>query len=401
MTLKQSSWPLNGSSGPGTSYNNRFTFSPMPISGLPSILVSSSEFTLEKKVGDRESHVGIPKGQIVNARVLDVISGRQSLLLIDGKTYLARTFVPLQQGQDIRLLSSGTEGHPVLKLVDDPKGRIPEGVSALIKSWGNSGPFAYLGEVISKERQPAIHEFSSPPSIALARIRQLITGISLQSGNPSPQFLNDLIQGSGLLWEKKLFSILQSSGDFGSEMVKHLVEKDLKGLVMQLLSQDSSEVGEYIEGLKTFLGGLESLQLFTQYADEESGRYLLPLPVLMQGQLKFGQMLIDLGDRHKSEKESQSVVKVSFLLTLTQLGEMRADFSVFNQEISGVFYVTREEIKNFFDANMNELAEKLTAHGYSIRDIRCRLATEQDLSETTLFDKAIQGSHNGLLNLFI
>lgn len=94
------------------------------------------------------------------------------------------------------------------------------------------------------------------------------------------------------------------------------------------------------------------------------------------------------------------MVKVSFLLTLTRLGELRADFSVLGHLVSGAFGVATEEIKGFIEPRLIELTDRLLSHGYEVRDIGCRVVGEA-LAGTALFDMAIEGDHNGVLNVVI
>jgi hypothetical protein len=372
----------------------------MPITGLPSILVSSSEFILEKKPGARDTPSHFVKGQVVTAHVLEVISGRQALLQIDGKKMLAKTFVPLKPGQEIQLRATKTGFQPVLQLVEDTPGEMPGGYIGLIKSWGKSGPFPHLAELLARDSHGFLAAGKKPVWATFNSLRQLVFDMALKSGDAAPHFLNNLIQGSGLLWEKKLLSLMSTPG--GLQSGADWVEKDLKALVMRLLSLEPDGPGGQLEGLRTFIDGLENLQLFNKFADEESGRYLLPLPVLMQGDLKFGQMLLTLGNTpKKSREDDNAVVRVSFLLTLTHLGDLRADFSVFGRSVSGAFGVATEEIKGFMEPRLIELTERLLSHGYEVRDIGCRVVGAETLAETALLDMAIEGTHNGVLNVVI
>jgi hypothetical protein len=373
----------------------------MPITGLPSILVSSSEFVLEKKPGAKDPLSHFVKGQVVSARVLEVVSGRQAILLIDGKKMLAKTFVPLKQGQEIQLRATNTGFQPVLRLVEAVNGEMSGGYIALIKSWGKSGPFRHLAELLARDRHNIMLATGEKPLLAtLNSLRQLVLDIALKSGEAAPGFLNNLIQGSGLLWEKKLFSLMSTPG--GVPSGANLVEKDIKALAMRLLSLECDGQGVQLEGLRTFIDGLENLQLFNQFADEETGRYLFPLPILMQGDLKFGQMFLTLENcLNKSREEDGTVVKVSFLLTLTWLGDLRADFSVFGRAVSGAFGVATEEIKAFIEPRLIELTERLKSHGYEIWDLGCRVVGTEALAETALFDMAIEGTRKGVLNIVI
>ncbi|MDX9786427.1 MAG: hypothetical protein RBT11_06615 [Desulfobacterales bacterium] len=367
----------------------------------PPILISSAEFILDGKTSDKQPAFQFEKGQLFKARVLDVLSPRQALLLIDGKKVQAKTFVPLKPGQEVQVRVSQSGDQPVLRLVQTAEGKLPEAFQGLLKSWGESGPFGHLDLLLSRRMMSAGNREGSLGTLVFSRLQQMVTAISLKSGDAEPRFLSDLIRGSGLLWENKLLSLLSSSGGMQMSGLAPLIENDIKGLALQLLAAEPGG-GPVPDGLKAFLEGLENLQLFNKYADEESGRYLLPLPVLLDGKLTFGQMLLILGDgRNNSERGENRLVTVSFLLTLSRLGEIRADFSVLGRTVTGAFSVATEEIRAFISHHLGELGQKLQSNGYEVIDIGCRVVGLEVLAETALFDKAIEGAHNGVLNLVI
>lgn len=324
------------------------------------------------------------------------------MLRIDGKNVLAKTFIPLKAGEEIRVQVFQTGEQPVLRLVQDTEGKLPEAFQGLLKSWGGgSGPFGHLGLVLKRGIGREAFQDGSPGAAAFSRLQQMVAAISLKSETAVPRFLNDLIRGSGLLWENKLLSVISAGGGLQNSRLGPLIETDIKGLALQLLSTEFGD-GPIPEGLKAFLNGIEYLQLFNQYADEESGRYLLPLPVLLDADIKFGQMLLILGDgKNRSEREDSRRVTVSFILTLSQLGELRADFSVLDRTVAGAFSVATEEIQAFVLHHLSELNQKLQANGYDVLNIGCRVVEPALLAETALFDKAIAGAYSSVLNLVI
>lgn len=378
----------------------------MSINGLPPIVVSSSEVVLEGKPGDKKPPFQVAEGRVVNARVLEVISPRQSLLLINGKKVQARTFVPLQPGREIRLQAFRSGGETVLRIVRDTQEKPPEAFHGLLRSWGRSGPFGLFESLLGKEPPLSALPHKFPMSADLSRLRQLAVSISLKSAEGAPRFLSDLIQGSGLLWEKKLatlfFSASAARTSVPNDAFSQLVEKDIKGLVLSLLAAEAGEPGTVPEGMRALAEGLEHLQFLNKFAEEQSGRYLLPLPVWMDDELRFGQMLLCIGDGGKKSEDAENpLVNVSFLLHLTRLGELRADFSVWGSTVTGAFGVATEEISAYVSRHLEKLRQKLEAHGYQVRDIGCRVVGPEALADTVLFDKAIEGSHSGVLNLVI
>lgn len=375
----------------------------MPITGLPKILVSSAEITLERKKGDPAAPPALTTGRIVKARVLQVISARQALLLIDGKKMVAKSFVPLKAGQEIRLQASRSGSQPVLRVVDERAIRLPGAFQTLVKSWGSGGPFSRLVSLLNPGRSGAMAN-PSPETATVNQLRQLVDGISLKSGDAGPRFLSDVIQGSGLLWEKKLLSVLSGQNRLSPQAVADLVGNDIKALAMKILQAQPAGgmPPAQVDALRNFVEGLENLQLFNKHADEEGGRYLLPLPVLTDGDLRFGQMLLTLGDgRSKSERDEKSLVKVSFLLNLSRLGDLRADFSVLDRAVSGAFGVATAEIRDFIIPHLGEITRRLQAHGYVVRDIACLVLGADSLSDMALFDQALAGGHDGVLNVVI
>ncbi len=63
------------------------------------------------------------------------------------------------------------------------------------------------------------------------------------------------------------------------------------------------------------------------------------------------------------------MVTVSFLLSLSRLGQLRADFSVLKKGISGAFGVANEENRALVSSRLPELKQRLQAHGFTIYDI--------------------------------
>jgi hypothetical protein len=381
----------------------------MPIPRLPPILVSSSEVLLERKPGFRHTLLPFTKGRLIPAEVLKLISSRQALLSLDGTQVLAKTFVPLKPGQQILLQVERSGEQPVFRLIPDtdPSAGQPGPLSGLLRSGGATGAFGLLESLLGRElraQAPGTLDPSGPSNRAgtFSRLRELVTSLSLKSGEPVPRFLTDLIRGSGLLWESKLHHLLSASGGKSGAELSALVEKDIKALALKLLDTGTAAKDASTDMVKSFVDGLENLQMFNRHTDDTPGRYLLPLPVWTGGELKFGQMLFTLGEgRTEEEGQKAPVVNVSFLLTLSRLGDLRADFSVLNRVISGTFGVGTKEIEAFVTAHLPGLARRLQAHGYDVRHVGCRVLAPDSLCETALLAPLLEEVHDGVLNLVI
>lgn len=368
---------------------------------MPQLLISSSDVVLNRQRDAEGRPLKLVKDQTVAAKVLRAVSGRRAQLLIKGERVSAKTFLPLRAGQTIFLKVSRTGSRQVLKFMGEKQDPSAIGQSRLITSFGRSGPYAVLSRMFGDPAAPG-DSGSGRPGVDLSRLAALVASMSLKSGTASPGFLQDLIKGSGLVWESKLVQALTGHEAMTPKSIQALVSGDLKALALQLLSDKPEMPEPALDQLKSFLGGLEKHQLLNHSAFGKAGMYLLPLPVLWPSALRFGQLLLDLGKDKDSEcAGGNRMVNVSFLLTLTRLGEFRADFSVLKKAVTGSFGVATEEAHQRVASHLPELAGKLRAHGFSVRDISCRVLGPERLSGMSLLDRVVQERPDGVLNLVI
>lgn len=128
---------------------------------------------------------------------------------------------------------------------------------------------------------------------------------------------------------------------------------------------------------------------------EVSGRFLLPLPIFMDGGLSFGQLLIDRGEegRNKGAKGrvGERVTRLSMLLTLTNIGEFRADLSLFKGAVTGTLSVTTPEAEELLSRDLGELTSSLSEKGFSVRRMGVRRVERAVLAGTSLVDDLVDG----------
>jgi hypothetical protein len=232
-------------------------------------------------------------------------------------------------------------------------------------------------------------------------MKNLSAALSLQSSVPMDSFLKRLIKGSGLMWESKLAAAVLKGGLAAPGAIDRFVAGDLKALALQLMAGAEALPGQFSEQLGTFLEGIEQHQLLNQHLMDSSGRCLLPMPVLWPSAFKFGQLLIDLGNKKAGDRSENQMMTVSFLLSLSRLGELRADFSVLKKGITGGFGVADEKARDLIRPHLPELRQKLQAHGFVVYDISCQVLPSERLTEMSLVDQAVAPSRDGFLNLVI
>ena len=290
--------------------------------------------------------------------------------------------------------------------------------------------------------------------------------VALKSDQADLNLIPRLLEQGGMLLEKKLANLKSdpSIPIFPSEKGRFLdpkenLEWDLKSIAMKLIEQDpdheshradnpvkgdpiKSDGGKTdtvnVDGPKTdlakgepgnvdgtkadavkgesgntepfkgFLQTLEKVQLLNSHLSD-SGKYLVPLPIFSGGQFSFGQLYFDMGGKEDGDGEgkrstSQRILNVSLFLDMSALGPIRADFSMLDNYISGVFQVTDPEVSDLFHRMLPELTKNLQRHDYQIKGISCKLVPPKNLNEHTLINDLIQDqsiSTDGSLNVII
>jgi len=371
------------------------------VIAAPPILVSSSEVILEQRPEGKIPLKHLAKGRIITAKVLQAVSGRRALLMIGGKKVSAKTFLPLQTGQTILLKLEQKGDQPVFKFAGQPGDVAGASPRLAVGAFGNARPYVMLAQLLEGLETAKVDDPAGPLKNMTA-LKDLVLSLSLRTETPSDGFLKRLIGGSGLLWESKLATLVSKGNPPTPKMIDRLITGDLKAVCLRLLSGGEGTLSETLTGqLRGMLEGLEQHQLLNHHLLENEGRYLLPIPLLEQRSLKFGQLLLDLGDRKGGGGGKERVITVSFLLSLSQLGDLRADFSILKTGLSGAFGVADESAQALVTRHLPELRQKLSDHGYSVHDISCRVLEPRQLSEMTLVAQAMAPSSDGFFNLVV
>lgn len=366
----------------------------------PQILISSSEVVLDRGAKETPNLKPLVKDETVAAKVLRVVSNRRALLMINGQKVYAKTFLPLQAGQNLLLQVEQTGAQPVLKFVGLPEEAPGSNPRIPVGSFAKARPYVILSQLLAGLK-PSLETGGRELSERLAALDRLASSMSLKSEIPVDGFLQRLMSGSGLQWESKLAKALLHGSIPSPADLDALVAGDLKALTLRLLSGGDTLSEALSEQLKGVLSGIEQHQLLNQHLIDSAGKCLLPIPVMWPSALKFGRLLLDLGNKKAGGGRENQVVAVSFFLSLSRLGELCGDFSIYKKEITGVFGVADEETRALFSSCLPELRQRLQAHGFRVHDIACRLLAPEQLSDTGLVNRAVESSPDGMLNLVV
>lgn len=226
----------------------------------------------------------------------------------------------------------------------------------------------------------------------LMRMGALLGRISLRPHDMAhPEFLKSFIDGSGLMWENKVRTLLVS-GLESRHQAEAFMENDLKGLALKSLSDVKTGKLFFTQAMTTFLDDMEHHQWLNLSALEEKGKLLFFIPMQWPDELTFAQFLIDLGVESGGmggENDEDRIFKLSLLLDMSHLGPVRVDASVVEKAIRVSFLVSDEDIQSLINQYTPCLQEQLERHGFSLQQVTCRLEERASLARTSLVDAMI------------
>jgi hypothetical protein len=364
------------------------------IQDITHIVASGSDVWIGKPEKGGTPLPGLKPGQVVSATVEKMITPRHAHLIIQGRLVSARTYVPLRSGQTVLLRAETVDGNPRLKILD----AIPrEGIIMPREILTRSNPYDILTRMI-KDLHTAPGDLRSLSLKPLARLMQMLglTARGIDAGA-----IKTWIDGSGLVWEHKLATAIQAPGGVVAADLKGLIQGDLKGLAMALADTVKQHSAPGADTLGSFVENLENLQILNSRGFRETGRYLLPIPLLTGESFRFGQMLVDLGKSDSENRETKDrMVRVAFRLVMSDLGDVQADFSFLKDAVSGSFGVGHPDIQRRFQEDLPGLIKRLRENGFSVSGISCVVLDPQQLTDSSFLEQIIP-TDTGVLNIVI
>ncbi|PIE61245.1 MAG: hypothetical protein CSA29_04380 [Desulfobacterales bacterium] len=343
--------------------------------------ILSADIPLRQKDGSAVKLTGVKVGDLIRAKVLDLLPDGRAHLRVAGQNVIVKASYPMAKGDNLILELIRQGEPPVFK---------PAAQSSLTVMPGQQGDLKSLAALFSK----ATFHLESVAAINDPGVKTILENLALKSGKRDEGLLVRLIENLGLTLEKKMAAMavskgLPMDGNRLSDTPAHVLKTDLKAAVLNLLSRDSGSDGANL--LKSASAAIESFQqINTQSFD--GNRFLLPFPILAPGFLEFGQLFINTGDRSgKGNQKKDRVIDVAFLMNMTALGKIRADFAFYKKNITGGFLLENQSICDYMRTLMPELKSRLGSIGFNAGHIGCQVAPASSFSLGGLA-KAMSGS---------
>lgn len=353
---------------------------------ITAVHISSSEMVINKGDDKKNTLSGLKKNQIITAKVLQLLPRGKALLLVNGQKLSAKTDMLLKPGEEVKLKVLVLKDAIVLKLIGPAQKITDQQISSLVR---------FLSK---KESIPDINKTK------MAGVKDLLYDMALKSDKPDKTFLPKLIEKSGLIWEKKLAGILLGNKSFSNLKtgLSTLLEQDVKAnLLKEFFKADPAKLAT-LKTAASFSEAIENFQLLN-HKSSDSGRFLLPFPIFSESAFNFGQLLIDTGGKSKNDsRESDGkLIQISFLLKMTHLGPLRADFSILKKEITGRFLLQDEDTLNYVKSMIPDLKKGLANIKYHVRMIECDLAEKEDIQQGSFIESLLRAREDQVLNIVI
>ncbi len=348
------------------------------INGLQ---VSSARILLQKDSGPALAR--LPKNRLLTAKVISMGPDGRALLRIRNQEVTAQTRLPLTPGEMLPVRVSETREGIALTLTAPPVGGEHPQVNPLKPFLSRLVQGGHLSRTLA------------PPA---GTAGETLESVSLKSGKPDHDFLPKLIQKGGMFLESRLRSLVEMQPNKplrAPELLKAL-EQDLKAALVKAGAGDGNTQVQ-ARALET----LEAFQLVNTQTPEP-GRFVLPFPILEDSGFRFGQLRLETESKEGKEGGGERVIRASFLLDMTGLGGVRADFSFLNKAVNGRFVLEKESSRDLLLGLLPDLKKRLTELGYTVYQIECSLALKEELAPHALMDSLFKKREaNSVLNIVI
>ncbi len=352
---------------------------------ITGVHISSSEMIIHKDDGTKKKLPKFINNQIINAKVLKLLPEGKAQLLINGQKVVAKTSMLLSQGEDVQLKVMAQKDAVVLKLIGPVQKMSHTQISSLVHLFSKN---EIMSDIAGNKN---------------SNIRDLLHDMALKSGKPDKKFLPNLIEKSGVMWETKVARTIHGAKDFTDLKARLdiLLKQDVKGNMLKDMFGVDPQKAEIMKAITSFSESIENFQVLN-HQSSDSGRYILPFPIFSESAFRFGQLLIDIGDNTQSAgQNADKVIHISFLLDMSRLGPLRADFSILKKDITGGFLLKDNETCTYVKSMIPELKKGLADLEYHVHQIECHVARKEEIHGTALIETLVKSQDDQMLNIVI
>ena len=352
---------------------------------LPPITTPTSENRLQIQQGARPlSHLTV--GRLLEARVVGRLDGERLLINIQEQNLVARTTIPLQAGENIRVRVEGLNPLLTLALLERSTGESAHTGEALqsmrAEPLALAKSLAGLLEALGPENSGALRTL--PVKGDAGRILQLLQSLVLPKNTvENPLWIKDCLQSLGLLLECDVRKEFQRGSSTGFQERAVSLKELLLNLIEVLQKQGDGEGGKgLLQKLSLFEGALkniENLQVLNVLFQEQEGKYLLQIPFLLSGRMTTADIFVYVDQENQKGKKGPEDYRVVFALNMDALGDIMIQAKWKGKKLGCLIECGSDEIRDFIYPSLAGLAERLGALGYQTGEMTCTV--KKDLGQ--------------------
>jgi len=332
------------------------------------------------QISPKEIH--FKAGQIFRGKVIQLKANGSILVATCGKTFEARTSIPLAEGKSYLFLVKTGPPRIELKVMRDEDFNL---ISAG-KRWisGQKDRLLFGG---------LLRDLASSQS--LKNLKHFLPLLLYQGpAQEDAVWLSRNLLSSGIFWENKVFRHLLL--DRPGEPVTTLAENDLKGMLLSLKKEmegsilHARDIQRQMGHIDRLLSLLENHQALNLDALRDGWSWYWFIPGADQRGLLHGELFgkkAEKGDLHHLHMD----------LCFSELGEIHVDCVLQEKSVALSLQVTDESIGRFLEKNIALLKKGIIKRGLVVTRIVCEIV-ENNSTFTPFFEE--RGT-SGLMNLVI
>ena len=329
----------------------------------------------------------VKPGDVFNLKVIEVQDHHRALVDLGKFRALAEVKFPVKAGAELLVKVSDTDGQLRLQVVDPDSKDLAGRKNVLGRLEILS--FDVFNKIQSDFKQAARQILNLPPGHQLPpeHIHRALVTLdthfeSIDLSKPATKWLpllKSYVENAGFFFEKKFADIInksaaQSEGEFSKELIrspqiKMILSKDLKPILFMLKEYlgNPDSVSKFLNtrSLSSFKGSIDML-LADIFNQQNRAAHKLELP---DPHHVFSFTLPLKEDQHKAKLKfyypknnkngSKAGFKISLLLDMDKIGEVRTDLFLKEKDLSITFFVKDESRKTKFEENLDEISDRL------------------------------------------
>ena len=328
-------------------------------------------------------------GDRLLGRVLEIKNGGNALIDFGRFRALARTQFPVREGDviNVKVLEKGI---PIKLGLNNPAQEISQPAKKMLSLI--QFPSENILEKLQSETKKVLDQTNGifKGRAIPVYVRDILTRISthfgqMNIGKNSPILgsqLKSYIENSGIFFEKKIENVIIKSFESNektspkelreSPEIRNIIKNDLKpnililkdfldrnGLMLKILGTKNLEsIRSTVERLLAEMGTQQGDTTVRHDSRESAHTLTYALPLEKSNQRAKLKVFYSKKNKGKSEEE----LKVSLLLAMDKIGQIRTDFFLMDKDLNITFFVNDRKIKEYLDDHSEKIVGSLRNH---------------------------------------